>query len=80
MTAEKAFEGWWPPPKPQSIVEADVIKKMFDEGYMIIHSGGGIPVVKNDNGSISGVEAVIDKDLTARLIAFLLDVDVPYSS
>ena len=64
-------------PKPKSIVELKVIQKMFDEGFMIIHSGGGgIPVVKNEDGSLAGVEAVIDKDLTASLIASLLKVDV----
>jgi len=64
-------------PKPSSIVELKVIRKMFEEGFMIIHSGGGgIPVVRNDDGSLMGVEAVIDKDLTSSLIASLLGVDV----
>ena len=75
--AGKGYRRVVPSPKPISIVEADAIKKMFDEGFLIVHSGGGgIPVVKNENGSLAGVEAVIDKDLTAGLIATLLKLDV----
>ena len=66
-----------PSPKPISVVEARVIEKMFADGFMIINSGGGgIPVIRNDDGSLTGVEAVIDKDLTAGLLASMLRVDV----
>ncbi|MDA4112105.1 MAG: carbamate kinase [Thaumarchaeota archaeon] len=64
-------------PNPKTVVEAMTIKKLFDLGYIVIHSGGGgIPVVRTRNGSLRGVEAVIDKDLTASMIASLLHVDV----
>jgi carbamate kinase len=73
----KGYRRVVPSPVPKSIVEWKVIQKMFDEGYLIIHSGGGgVPVVKSEDGSIAGVEAVIDKDLTASLIGTLLKVDV----
>ncbi len=73
----KGYRRVVPSPVPKSIVEWKVIQKMFDEGYLIIHSGGGgVPVVKSEDGSIAGVEAVIDKDLTASLIGALLKVDV----
>ncbi len=75
--SNKGYRRVVPSPKPKSIVELKVIRKMFDEGFMIIHSGGGgIPVVRNDDGSLVGVEAVIDKDLSASLIASLMKVDV----
>jgi carbamate kinase len=75
--AGKGYRRVVPSPKPRSIVEAYAIKKMFDEGFLILHSGGGgIPVIRKDDGSLAGVEAVIDKDLTASLIASLLKLDV----
>ncbi len=73
-----------PSPKPISIVEKGIIKSNIDNGYIVIVSGGGgIPVIKSDKG-ITGVEAVIDKDLSAcrlgidieaRILAILTDVD-----
>ena len=75
--SNKGYRRVVPSPTPKSIVELKVIQKMFDEEFMIIHSGGGgIPVVRNEDGSLEGIEAVIDKDLTASLIASLLKVDV----
>jgi carbamate kinase len=66
-----------PSPKPISVVEAKVIEKMFREGFLVIHSGGGgVPVIMKEDGSIAGVEAVIDKDLTSGLMASMLRVDV----
>ncbi len=66
-----------PSPIPKAVVEARAIKQLFDMGYIVIHSGGGgIPVVRARNGAFRGIEAVIDKDLTASLIASLLGVDV----
>jgi carbamate kinase len=66
-----------PSPLPKLVVERDIIKKLFDAGYIAIHSGGGgIPVVRLDDGTLSGIEAVIDKDLTASLMASYLQVDL----
>lgn len=58
-----------PSPRPISIIEKEIIKNNIDNGYIIIAAGGGgIPVIKNEN-EIYGVEAVIDKDLTACCLA-----------
>lgn len=59
-----------PSPKPESIVEIDTIKRLYDEGVVVIASGGGgIPVIQKEDGSLQGVEAVIDKDSTAERLA-----------
>lgn len=58
-----------PSPRPIGIVEKEVIKSNIDKGFTIIASGGGgIPVIKEGN-EIKGVEAVIDKDLSACCLA-----------
>ncbi|NYZ76214.1 carbamate kinase [Candidatus Micrarchaeota archaeon] len=56
-------------PKPLRIIEIDEIKSLVKSGYVVIScGGGGIPVVK-DKGKLIGVEAVIDKDLAAAVLA-----------
>lgn len=65
-----------PSPKPQEIVELGVIQALVDGGTTVICAGGGgIPVVKGDNGKLQGIEAVIDKDRTAALLAEQLGAD-----
>ena len=70
---EDAGRGWRrvvPSPKPQSIVETDVIRTLAREGYVVVAcGGGGIPVVEDEKGDLQGVEAVIDKDLASSLLA-----------
>lgn len=62
-------------PKPQDIVEIEAIKKSVDQGTITICAGGGgIPVV-NENDTFNSVNAVIDKDAAAALLADLLDAD-----
>lgn len=64
-----------PSPKPISIMEADAIRTLAQEGITLIAAGGGgVPVVRKDN-DITGVEAVIDKDFTAAKLAELVDAD-----
>lgn len=59
-----------PSPKPVGIVESDAIKKMLDQGLIVIAAGGGgIPVVSESKGELSGVEGVIDKDFAAQCLA-----------
>ena len=59
-----------PSPKPIEIIERMMIKKLMDAGVIMIGvGGGGIPVVRQDNGVLVGVEAVIDKDLASSLVA-----------
>jgi carbamate kinase len=59
-----------PSPEPQRVVEIDTIKRLMDDGTVVVCAGGGgIPVARNSSGHLEGVEAVIDKDLAAALIA-----------
>lgn len=63
-------------PKPEAILEAQVLSFLIDHSVIVICAGGGgIPVVELDNGSITGVEAVIDKDLASSLLARQIDAD-----
>ena len=59
-----------PSPIPIKIIEKDVIKKLVDDGNVVIAAGGGgIPVYYQDDGRLEGVDAVIDKDRTAAILA-----------
>ncbi|TWH44952.1 carbamate kinase [Sporomusa sp. KB1] len=63
-------------PQPQEIVEKDVISKLVREGYcMIAVGGGGIPVIRQGDGSFKGVDAVIDKDFASSLLAAQVQAD-----
>lgn len=65
-----------PSPKPRRIVEIDAIRRLVDQGTIVICAGGGgIPTVAVD-GRLCGVEAVIDKDLAAALLAEQLSADL----
>jgi carbamate kinase len=65
-----------PSPDPQAIVEIDTIRTLVDLGVIVICAGGGgIPVVEDRAGRLHGVEAVIDKDLSAALLALELGAD-----
>jgi carbamate kinase len=62
-------------PQPREIVELDAIERLVDAGTIVICSGGGgVPVVRSQAG-LCGVEAVIDKDLTAALLAQALGAE-----
>ena len=66
-----------PSPEPMAIVELRTIRRLVAAGVVVICAGGGgIPVRCDDEGVLSGVEAVIDKDRSAALLAALLDADV----
>ena len=63
-------------PKPERIVEAEAIKPLLDAAVLTtVSGGGGIPVVANEDGTYTGVEAVIDKDFSAAKLAELVDGD-----
>lgn len=65
-----------PSPKPLDILEKDIIKDMCEDGTPVICcGGGGVPVVQKDGG-YTGVNAVVDKDLTASLLARLVGADL----
>ena len=58
-----------PSPDPIGPIEIEAIKRLVEDGFIVIASGGGgIPVVKED-GVLKGVEAVIDKDLAGERLA-----------
>lgn len=64
-------------PEPQAIVELRSLRMLIDAGVLVICAGGGgIPVALDGDGTMRGVEAVVDKDLTAALLARRLDADV----
>jgi carbamate kinase len=59
-----------PSPMPQAIVEIELIRRMTQAGELtVVAGGGGIPVTRDDEGDLVGVEAVIDKDRTSALLA-----------
>jgi carbamate kinase len=63
-------------PRPRRILDLDVIDLLLAQGVTVICAGGGgIPVVRRQDGSLVGVEAVIDKDLASSLLARELSAD-----
>ncbi len=84
---EDAGRGWRrvvPSPEPREIVELEALRGLVEAGCLVVCSGGGgVPVVRA-RGALSGVDAVIDKDLAAALLAtqlgaqaLLILTDVP---
>ncbi len=77
-----------PSPDPIEIYEKDQVNDLLEAGFILVASGGGgIPVIKNPDGTVTGVEAVIDKDLAgerlaidtkAEAFAILTDTDKVY--
>jgi carbamate kinase len=64
-------------PEPRRVIELDTIALLVDAGVLVVcGGGGGIPVVAGPDGALHGVEAVIDKDLAAELLAEGLAADV----
>lgn len=65
-----------PSPRPITLVEGQVISRLSREGVIVIAAGGGgIPVIAGTGGTLRGVEAVVDKDYTAALLARLVGAD-----
>ena len=77
---EDAGRGWRrvvPSPEPREIVEERAIRALLESGATVIAAGGGgVPVVRQADGSLVGVEAVIDKDLASALLAGNLGAEV----
>ena len=77
-----------PSPQPKRILELGVIELLISQRIIVVCAGGGgIPVVRRDDGSLVGIEAVIDKDMASSLLAIelkaeaylmLTDVDAVY--
>jgi carbamate kinase len=75
---EDAGRGWRrvvPSPEPNEIVELEAVRDLIESGVLVVCSGGGgVPVVRS-RGALSGIDAVIDKDLAAALLATELGAD-----
>lgn len=64
-------------PEPREVLDAPAVQALADAGFVVVaNGGGGIPVVREADGSLHGVEAVIDKDLGAALLARSVAADV----
>jgi carbamate kinase len=75
--AGRGFRRVVPSPKPLDIVEIDSIKKLIEADTILVAAGGGgIPVVRDSNGYLKGIEAVIDKDRASSLLAKLINAEM----
>ena len=76
---EDSGRGWRhvvPSPRPRHIADISLVRELSRAGAVVIAGGGGgIPVLRADNGVRTGIEAVIDKDLTSALMASVLGID-----
>ncbi len=70
---EDAGRGWRrivPSPKPLEIIEEPAIRSLLEHDIIVVAvGGGGIPIIRKQNGELEGVGAVIDKDQASRLLA-----------
>ena len=77
---EDAGRGWRrvvASPIPQIIIEAPAIRSLIDNGFIVVAvGGGGIPVMRKENGELVGVEAVIDKDFGSAILASMIHADL----
>ncbi|GAA3545885.1 carbamate kinase [Nocardioides daeguensis] len=77
---ERGERGWRrmvASPEPLEVIDAPAAVALVEAGFVVIaNGGGGIPTVRDPDGSLRGVEAVIDKDLGAALLARAIDVDL----
>ncbi|MCX6890918.1 MAG: carbamate kinase [Verrucomicrobia bacterium] len=77
---EDAGRGWRrvvASPRPLRIIESEVVRHLVKDGYVVIAAGGGgIPVAADKQGMLSGVAAVIDKDLASAVLAREIGADL----
>ena len=77
---EDAGRGWRrvvASPVPRVILELAAVKCLLDAGFVVVAAGGGgIAVVEDSNGTVTGASAVIDKDLASSLLARHLGADI----
>ena len=75
--ANRGYRRVVPSPKPVNIQQARIIKSMLDaEESVVAIGGGGIPVIRENNRQLTGVEAVIDKDFASSRLAIDLNADI----
>ena len=66
----RGFRRVVPSPKPQSIIEKEIIKLLVSKDVIVVAAGGGgIPVYRKESGWLEGVDGVIDKDLASAVLA-----------
>lgn len=79
VVKEDAGRGWRrvvPSPRPIKIIEKDAINALINSGVVVIAAGGGgVPVFMTEDQSLCGIEAVIDKDFSAAVLADLINAD-----
>ena len=77
---EDAGRGWRrvvASPKPVRVIESKIVRHLVENGYVVVTAGGGgIPVVADAEGMLSGVSAVIDKDLASAVLAREIGADL----
>jgi len=75
-----AGRGWRrvvPSPAPREVIEWEAIRTLVEAGVLTIATGGGgVPVIRNDDGLLEGVDAVIDKDRASALLGGLIGAEV----
>lgn len=72
----RGFRRVVPSPIPLDVIEKETIKDLIDDGKVVIAvGGGGVPVKREADGTLSGVDAVIDKDRASALLANLIGAD-----
>ena len=63
-------------PGPLGLVEIETVRSLADAGLLVVcGGGGGVPVIRSSAAGLTGVEAVVDKDLTAAELAITLKAD-----
>lgn len=76
---EDAGRGWRrvvPSPKPKEIIELPAVETLLENGVTVITAGGGgVPVVVTNDKGLNGIEAVIDKDFSAAVVAEMIHAD-----
>lgn len=77
---EDAGRGWRrlvPSPQPLAIIEQNIISYLLQGGIIVIAAGGGgVPVIRQPNGDLRGVEAVIDKDRASAVLGRAIRADL----
>ncbi len=64
-------------PEPLRVLEADAVRALLEAGFLVVaEGGGGVPVIELEGSGFGGVHAVVDKDLTACLLARAVGADV----
>ncbi|MEE8575449.1 MAG: carbamate kinase [Thermodesulfobacteriota bacterium] len=64
-------------PRPKKIIEAGIIKKLAESGTVVIAAGGGgVPVTEASDGTLSGIDCVIDKDYATGALALTVSAEV----